>query len=58
MAVLREHRAQASAEELAYMERALALVAAHGAKLGRWVFDHRRRQIPDHFHFHARPLFS
>jgi len=38
------------------MEEALALVAAHAKSFRKWVFDHRMRQIPEHYHFHARPL--
>ena len=56
MAVLREHRAFATPRETAYMEEALALVAAHAKSFRKWVFDHRMRQIPEHYHFHARPL--
>ncbi len=53
MAVLGEHRPAISAEERAVMERALRLVAEnHG--LGEVFFDDHMRQIPEHYHLHAR----
>jgi hypothetical protein len=53
-----EHRIDVSAEEIAYMEKALALVAEQkfAGKFPKWIFDHQMRQIPDHYHFHVRPL--
>jgi len=58
MVVLREHRVEVTPEEVAYMEKALAIVAdqKYAKKFPRWIFDHHMRQIPDHYHFHVRPL--
>lgn len=54
MAVLGEHRATVSEAERQVMAKALAWVAdAHD--LGEITFDDRMRQIPDHYHLHARP---
>lgn len=53
MAVLGEHRPAVSAEERAVMERALRLVAENQG-LGEVVFDDHMRQIPEHYHLHAR----
>lgn len=54
MAVLGEHRATVSESERAVMAKALAWVAeAHD--LGEITLDDRMRQIPDHYHLHARP---
>jgi len=54
MAVLRDHRARPTDTEREVLHRALALIAdakfAHG-----WFFDDAMRQIPDHYHVHARP---
>ena len=43
-----------TAEQRAAMLEALALVAATEYPEGYW-FDPVMRQIPDHFHCHARP---
>jgi hypothetical protein len=53
MAVLAEHRSTVSPEERAVMERALRLVAENH-DLGEVFFDDRMRQIPEHYHLHAR----
>ena len=53
MAVLGEHRATVNESERAVMERALRLVA-ETLELGELHFDDRMRQIPDHYHLHAR----
>jgi hypothetical protein len=54
MAVLGEHRATVSDAERAVMAKALAWIAeVHD--LGEITFDDRMRQIPDHYHLHARP---
>ncbi len=57
MAVLREHRAVVQPWERAVIEAALRAVAD---KLfpGGWFFDDHMRQIPSHYHAHARPLPS
>lgn len=58
MVVLGEHRVDVTPEEVAYMEKALQVVADQkfSGKYAKWVFDHHMRQIPNHYHFHARPL--
>lgn len=57
MVVLGEHRAQPTEAEREVMRQALSRIAdekfAHG-----WFFDDHMRQIPDHYHLHARPLPS
>jgi hypothetical protein len=53
MAVLGEHRQAVSAEERKVMERALQWVA-DTYDMGELFFDDRMRQIPDHYHLHAR----
>lgn len=54
MAVLGEHRKAPSDAEKAVMRDALAAVANEKYPQG-WVFDDHMRQIPDHYHLHARP---
>ncbi len=54
MAVLGEHRQEASVAEREYMQRALAAIADSLFRNG-WYFDDHMRQIPDHYHLHARP---
>ncbi|MEA2624705.1 MAG: hypothetical protein QOD06_750 [Candidatus Binatota bacterium] len=54
MAVLGEHRRAASDEERQVMTRALAEVADAKFPQG-WFLDDHMRQIPDHYHAHARP---
>ena len=58
IAVLGEHRVDVRPEEVAFMENALNLVAEqkYTGKFPKWMFDHNMRQIPDHYHFHVRPL--
>jgi hypothetical protein len=53
MAVLGEHRAVVSDSERETMQRALALVV-EVMGLGDVFFDDKMRQIPDHYHVHAR----
>ena len=54
MAVLGEHRVQPTADERATMQAELAKIA--DAKYPRgWYFDDHMRQIPEHYHVHARP---
>lgn len=54
MVVLRRHAATPTADERETMRAALAEVAA--AKFGAdWFYDDHMRQIPDHYHGHARP---
>ncbi len=54
MAVLGEHRAAATEEEKAVMRKALALVSETMGLGEVAIFDDRMRQIPDHYHMHAR----
>ena len=58
IAVLGEHRVDMAAADVAFMEAALHLVAErkYTGKFPKWMFDHVMRQIPDHYHFHVRPL--
>lgn len=54
MAVLGVHRAAITGAERAVIQAALARVA--DAKYPRgWYFDDHMRQIPEHYHVHARP---
>jgi hypothetical protein len=53
MAVLGEHRATATEEERRFMVRALEMIG-ETIGLGDILFDDRMRQIPDHYHLHAR----
>lgn len=55
MAVLREHRREPTSDEREVMQQALAAVADVKYPTG-WYFDDHMRQIPDHYHLHARPL--
>jgi hypothetical protein len=54
MAVLGAHRRRATSEELSTMKRALAEIADQKYPQG-WFFDEHMRQIPEHYHLHARP---
>ncbi|MCK6553539.1 hypothetical protein L6Q96_02965 [Candidatus Binatia bacterium] len=54
MAVLGAHRAAITDEERTAMQAALAKVADLKYPRG-WFFDDRMRQIPNHYHVHARP---
>jgi len=57
MVVFGMHRAAVSDEERAAMQHALGQLARE--KFGdNWFFDDHMRQIPDHYHCHARPLPS
>lgn len=58
IAVLGEHRVDVNPEEVTFMEDALNMVAEqkYTGKFPKWMFDHNMRQIPDHYHFHVRPL--
>jgi hypothetical protein len=55
MAVLGEHRAVPSDEEYAVMQSHLTKIAGEKFAEG-WFFDDHMRQIPDHYHLHARPI--
>jgi hypothetical protein len=54
MAVLGDHRPLPSEDERAVMQRELARIADGKYPQG-WWFDDHMRQIPDHYHLHARP---
>jgi hypothetical protein len=54
MAVLGDHRPHISADERAVMQAALARIADNMYPHG-WYFDDHMRQIPEHYHLHARP---
>ena len=54
MAVLGDHRAAPTDAERAFMQEVLAAVANAKYSQG-WFFDDNMRQIPAHYHLHARP---
>lgn len=54
MVVWRRHGAEPPADELDHMLAALGKVADTVLGTGRWSADTVMRQIPDHFHAHAR----
>ena len=54
MAVLGAHRAVPTPEEKEVMQRELGALADKKFAAG-WFFDDHMRQIPDHYHLHARP---
>lgn len=54
MAVLGEHRGAPSPHERDVMQQALARIADSLFRHG-WYYDDHMRQIPDHYHLHARP---
>lgn len=55
MAVLGAHRAAPSESERDAMRDALAKIA-DGKYPAGWFFDDHMRQIPGHYHLHARPF--
>lgn len=54
MAVLGAHRRELSADEAEVIRAALTKIADEKFPSG-WFFDDHMRQIPDHYHIHARP---
>lgn len=54
MVVWRHHGTDPPAVEVAHMEAALTRVADAVFPGQRWSIDRNMRQIPDHFHAHAR----
>jgi hypothetical protein len=54
MAVLEAHRSVPTDAERTVMQQALAQIADGKYPRG-WFFDDHMRQIPDHYHLHARP---
>ena len=57
MAVLGAHRRDPTDDERAHMRAALTRIADAKYPHG-WFFDDHMRQIPDHYHLHARPYPS
>ncbi|MGH9021096.1 MAG: hypothetical protein ACRDV0_08795 [Acidimicrobiales bacterium] len=55
MVVWREHDAAPSAETRAALHERLAQVADDELGAGTWRVDDHMRNIPDHYHAHARP---
>jgi len=58
MAVLGEHRVRPTVDESTAMRRELGRIADEKYSHGGWFFDDHMRQIPDHYHLHARPYPS
>lgn len=54
MVVWRQHGNEPPATEVDHMLSQLAVVADERLGAGTWTFDRVMRQIPDHFHAHAR----
>ena len=54
MVVWKRHGAEPPAEEVEHMLASLAAVADRRLGVDVWSFDRVMRQIPDHFHAHAR----
>ena len=57
MVVLGAHRAAPLPEERTVMQEALARIADSKYPHG-WYYDDHMRQIPEHYHLHARPYPS
>lgn len=55
MVVLGDHRATPTDAEKATMQQRLGEIADRLFEHG-WFFDDHMRQIPDHYHCHARPF--
>jgi hypothetical protein len=55
MVVWNSHGTDPSAEDLEHMLQALSRAADGLFGVGEWFCDRNMRQIPDHFHAHARP---
>jgi hypothetical protein len=58
MVVWREHGAEPPTEAVEEMIALLSGVAAARFGVGRFSIDRVMRQIPDHFHAHARKLWT
>jgi hypothetical protein len=54
MVVWREHGNEPPEEAVEHMLAQLAAAADAQLGIGGWAFDRVMRQIPDHFHAHAR----
>jgi len=57
MIVWREHDAQPAPEIKARLHSELAAVADEEFGPGGWSIDDHMRNIPDHYHAHARPPY-
>lgn len=57
MAVIGDHKRALTAAESDVVRANLAKIADEKYPHG-WVFDDNMRQIPDHYHVHARPIPS
>ena len=55
MVVWREHDATPPESVKLVMHEHLAVVADHELGEGNWSLDDHMRNIPDHYHAHARP---
>lgn len=55
MVVWRRHGTDPAPDDRAHMEAALGAVADAAYGPDGWRLDDVRRQIPDHYHAHARP---
>jgi hypothetical protein len=58
MAVLGEHRALATEFEREFMIEVINLVAGRLYGADGFIIDSVMRQIPEHYHLHARPLIG
>ncbi|MEE9416572.1 MAG: hypothetical protein V3V01_14905 [Acidimicrobiales bacterium] len=54
MVVWRAHGTEPPAAEVAHMQRWLGIVADDHFGTTQWFLDDNMRQIPEHFHAHAR----
>lgn len=55
MVVWREHDALPSSDLKRQLHERLAAVADRELGVGNWTIDDHMRNIPDHYHAHARP---
>jgi hypothetical protein len=58
MVVWREHGASPPEEQREGMRVRLVVVADREIGEGQWTFDDHMRNIPDHYHAHARRPFA
>lgn len=57
MVVWREHGASPPDSQKSTMHDVLGMVADRELGEGNWTIDDHMRNIPDHYHAHARPPF-
>lgn len=55
MVVLKEHNRSPEADVKAHLAEKLQVVADQEFGAGQWRLDDHMRNIPDHYHAHARP---